>query len=109
MGCKGNKGVSIKMKVWKDKKGNKLTAKEFIQRWKEGIERVTPLQQTQNQINGYIVVLIGELWGIYYALASKTLWLATILIGGYMISKAQLTGIYQKKLMLKQLEGGVNG
>lgn len=98
------------MKVWKDKAGNKLTAKEFMQRWKEGIQRVTPLQQTQNQINGYFIVLFGELWGIYYGLASQTLWLATILIGGFMISKAQLTGIYQKKLILKQLlEGGVNG
>lgn len=95
------------MKIWKDKAGNKLTAKEFMQRWKEGIARVTPLQQTQNQINGYILVLIGELWGIFYSLVAQTLWLAIILIGGYMISKGQLTGIYQKKLILKQLEGGV--
>ena len=95
------------MKVWTDKKGNKLTAKEFMQRWKEGIARVTPLQQTQNQINGYVVVLLGELWGIYFSLSSRSLWLMTILLGGFMISKAQLIAIYQKKLILKQLEGGV--
>jgi len=97
------------MKILKDKAGNKLTTKEFMQRWKEGIQRITPLQQTQNQINGFFIVLFGELWGIYYSLAAKTLWLTTILIGGYMISKAQLTGIYQKKLILKKLEGGING
>lgn len=97
------------MKIWKDKKGNKLTAKEFMQRWKEGIERVTPLQQTQNQINGYLLVLIGELWGVYYGIITATWWLTGMLIGGYMISKAQLTGIYQKKLILKKLEGGVYG
>lgn len=97
------------MKIWKDKKGNKLTAKEFVQRWKEGIERVTPLQQTQNQINGFILVLVGELWGIYYSILAWNLWLSTMLIGGFMITKAQLTGTYQKKLILKKLEGGVNG
>ena len=95
------------MKVWKDKKGNKLTPKEFMTRWKQGIERVTPLQQTQNQINGYVIVMIGELWGVYFGILTNTLWLTTVLVGGYMITKAQLTGTYQKKLILKQLEGGV--
>lgn len=97
------------MKIWKDKQGNKLTAKEFMQRWKEGIQRVTPLQQTQNQINGFILVLIGELWGIGFTASIGQWWMFTILLGGYMISKAQLTGIYQKKLILKQLEGRLNG
>jgi len=94
------------MKVWKDKAGNKLTAQEFMQRWKEGINKITPLQQTQNQVNGYFIVIIGELFGIYITLASGQWWLFTILLGGFMISKAQATGIYQKKLILKKLEGG---
>lgn len=97
------------MKIWKDKKGNKLTAKEFMQRWKEGIERVTPIQLTQNQINGFFVVMVGELWGIYVAILSLQYWLILILIGAFMVSKAQLTVIYQKKLILKKLEGGVDG
>lgn len=97
------------MKVWKDKQGNKLTAKEFMQRWKQGIERVTPLQQTQNQINGFFLVMIGELFGVYQSILTATWWLTTMLVGGFMISKAQLTGVYQKKLILKQLEGGAYG
>lgn len=96
------------MKIWKDKQGNKLTPKEFMQRWKEGIAKITPLQQTQNQVNGYFIVLIGELCGVYYGILTASWWLTTILIGGYMISKAQLIGVYQKKLILKKLEGGVN-
>jgi len=34
----------------KDRYGNKLTWKEFISRWKEGIEGITPSQRIKTQL-----------------------------------------------------------
>ena len=97
------------MKVWKDKAGNKLTGKEFIQRWRKGIEKVTALQQINSQIYGRFVLMIGVFWGIYVSILTAQIWLTAILIGSFMVAKAQMYETYQKKLILEKLEGGVNG
>ena len=38
-------------KILKDKEGNKLTFKEFMAKWKDGIENITPLQKLRTQIS----------------------------------------------------------
>lgn len=43
----------------KDKEGNKITTKEFMQRWKEGIQNITPIQKLQNDSRSTFVTLVG--------------------------------------------------
>lgn len=52
------------MHIWKDKSGKKLTAKEFSQRFKEGIQLMTPLQKIKNETRSTFVMLIGYLVGL---------------------------------------------
>jgi hypothetical protein len=52
------------MKVWKDKEGNKLTAKEFTQRFKEGINNITPVQKLQNESRSSFTMLVGYIVGL---------------------------------------------
>lgn len=52
------------MKVWKDKEGNKLTAKEFLSRFKEGIEMITPVQKLKNEARSTFTMLIGYIVGL---------------------------------------------
>lgn len=43
----------------KDKEDNKLTFKEFMSKWKEGIMNLTPLQRITNEARGTLISLIG--------------------------------------------------
>ena len=92
----------------RDKFGNQLTVKEFMARWKDGISRITPLQQINNQLQGQLLVIIGILLGVYFSLVAGQFWLTLILVGSFMIAKMQMVSNYQKKQILLKLEGGVN-
>lgn len=52
------------MKIWKDKSGKKITGKEFVQRFKEGMANVTPLQRTKNEVRSTFTMLIGYVVGL---------------------------------------------
>jgi hypothetical protein len=52
------------MKVWKDKQGNKLTAKEFSARFKEGIKNITPVQKLTNEVRSTFTMLVGYVVGL---------------------------------------------
>ena len=99
------------MKVWTDKKGNKLTAKEFITRWKAGINAVTPLQQARSQLLFSYIVILGLICGIIVSISAwKTLWwLAIVLVGSLGIQIISVIGLYQKYSMLKKIEDEVKG
>lgn len=92
------------MKFWTDKQGKELTFKEFISRWKDGINKVTPMQQLKNQMVGYVIVCIGIAWGIIYTFILKQYWLFTILLGSSVITFSQIVGIMQKFIILNNLE-----
>ena len=96
----------IKMKIWKDTQGNKLTPKEFLGRWKQGLQGVTPLQQTQVQIKSTWIMIVGIIAGIVIStIAIQTLWwLLVILVGALGNTSIQLLGLWQKKNILYQLE-----
>lgn len=47
----------------KTKTGEKITIKEFMKRWKEGIENITPQQRLSNEKNSTLIMLIGYLVG----------------------------------------------
>jgi len=43
----------------KDKSGKDITFKEFMSRWKEGIENLTPQQKLGHEIRSSIITLLG--------------------------------------------------
>lgn len=98
------------MKIWKTRKGEWITPKEFFSRWGKGIEGVTPLQQTKSQIFFTIITLVGILCGIVVSIiAWKTLWwLGIILIAGFGNTIVGFIGIYQKYKQLKRVEAMIN-
>ncbi len=94
------------MRVWKDKKGEKLTTKEFIERWGEGIKAVTPLQQTTTQINSTWVMIIGIIGGLIITIKEiKTLWwLTLILAAAFFNTGMSLIGLLQRRKQLKGMD-----
>ena len=98
------------MKIWKDKKGNKLTTKEFMNRWKKGISGITPLQKLKTQMNGTKIMLIGLLAGLVVSIIGfkKMWWVAIILVGALFNIVVQYLGLYQQKRLLENLEEQFN-
>ena len=92
------------MKVWKDKEGKMVEHDEFISRWKEGIQKVTPLQQTKATMFGYTLVYLGILIGLYSTFILKQYWLLTILIGSFVITSVQFLAILQKYFIFTNIE-----
>jgi len=100
--------------MWKDKSGKEVSGKEFMSRWKKGIQGVTPLQQVDVQIRSTWIMIVGIMAGIVVtAVAIKTVWwLLIILIGALGNTSIQQLGLWQKKLLLQKfktpmvLEGG---
>ena len=99
------------MKVWIDKKGNKLTPKEFAARWKEGILRVTPLQRTNSQIFFTWIILLGLSAGIITSAIADIKWLIIVLSGAFGLQVISLITLFQQWKTFKnielQLKGGV--
>jgi hypothetical protein len=90
----------------KDKFGNKLTWKQFMHRWKEGIEGVTALQQVKGQIYSTWIIVLGLLFGIIICIIGirNLWWLLIILVGGLGNTLFQLLGLWQKKNILSGFE-----
>ena len=107
--------VSIKSPIkrfnyfWKDKAGKELSFKEFMARFKKGLEGITPLQQVKAQMNSTLIMLIGILLGIVVSLLTiKTLWwLLIILVGAFFNTLVQYLGLWQKKKIFERIEKGV--
>jgi hypothetical protein len=92
------------MKVWYINKEKKwIEYKEFMSRWKEGINAVTPLEQTRSQIVFSWITIIGIICGIVAtAFAFKNLWwVIIILVAALGNSIVSLIGINQKYTILK--------
>jgi len=89
----------------KDKAGNQLTWKEYMKKWRDGIEGITPLQQANIQIRGTYIIILGLCCGIFITMLNiKDLWwLSLILVGGLFNSAMQWVGLYQKKKVLERL------
>ncbi len=52
------------MKIWKTKSGEKIDAKEFAKRFKEGLQSITPLQRLQHEQRATFIMLVGYLIGL---------------------------------------------
>ncbi len=94
------------MKIWKDNKGNKLTGKEFLSRFKKGVEGITALQKIKTQVNGTKIMLLGLVLGLFVSIYGwKNLWwVGIILIGALFNTGVQYLGLAQQKKMLEDLE-----
>ena len=107
------------MAFWTDKAGNKLTFSEFKERWKQGIAKVSQLQQVNASINFTWLTLVGLLCGIVVsAWQFNTLWwLTIILVAAFGNTGVGMLGLWQKRIMLlniekqmKEIQGGeLNG
>ena len=95
--------------MFTDKLGNKLTYKEYISRWKKGIEGLTPLQQLKTQIQSTWIMLVGIVCGIIICFFSldNLWWLLLILVGALGNTSVQQIGLLQKFKIFKDLEGGI--
>lgn len=80
-----------------------LGPKEFFNRWKQGINKVTPLDQTFISIYGYIFVLVGILIGCYSTIVTKTWWLLVILVGSFVLTAMGFIGTLQKYFALADM------
>ena len=98
----------MKRKFWKDKKGNRLTTREFLKRWRQGIEGLTPLAQTNIQIRSTWIMILGIFLGLVVSLFgfSKLWWVFIILVGALGNVLMQLVSLKQKQKIIKNFEGG---
>lgn len=93
---------------WKDRAGNKLSFKEFLGRWKEGVEGITPLQQTRSSIMGIWIVMAGIISGIsvnaLIRMENQWWWIEVILLGSLILTVMQMIGLFQKYWKFKAVE-----
>ena len=87
------------------KSGEKISWKEFMKRWKKGIEGITPYQQVKMTIRSTWIVVIGLVAGIVVSCFNlKNLWwLMIILVGGLFNTLIIQLGNYQKHKILKTM------
>ncbi len=96
-----NNSIIYKMR---DKEGNYLTTKEFFERWKEGIQKITPLQQTKISLQGVLLVLVGVIIGLISTFMTAVWWLFIVLIGSLFLTIVNLIGTLQRYFALKKLD-----
>lgn len=89
---------------WTDKEGKRLSGKEFLKRWRDGMEQVTPLQQAKIQLFNYVPILAGILFGLVASGLNHTWWLFIILIGSFGITCVQTLGVWQRYRILKKVD-----
>jgi hypothetical protein len=84
------------MKVWKDKEGKEVHTKEFLIRWKEGIEGITPLQKERTNLWSMLPVFGGIFWGLAVTWIGGTWWLTLVLCGSLPIVSISFISTLQK-------------
>lgn len=91
------------MKIWKDKSGKWIDAKEFLTRWKQGIEKVSPEFQLNVQIKSTWISLIGIVCGLIITFFNlkQFWWLSLILTGALGNVTMQLVSLIQKQKIEK--------
>ena len=87
---------------------NELGHKGFMEKWKEGIQKVTPEQLVKTEIIGYIGNLIGIIV-VCIILAFTSVWyIIFAFVFGLLISASQLIGKIQQLQQLKAINQIMN-
>jgi hypothetical protein len=99
------------VKFWTDKQGNELTFSQFMRRFKEGVENITPIQKLKSNITGTRISLIGLFIGLILSIWKyKTLWwVGIILIGALINTIVQYYGFKQQLKIFKDIEKQIKG
>jgi hypothetical protein len=89
----------------KQKKGQK----GFFSRWKEGVNQITPYQQSRIILLGQSITMVGIICGIITSfLAYPKFWLIAILAGALFVQGMSLLAEWQKYQIYKTIEKGNN-
>lgn len=92
----------------KDNDGKEVKTKDFFQRWKDGIEGISPLQQSKTSLMGSWIVLSGVLGGMIInalvRISSQWIWIEVILLGSLVLVVMQMIGGFQKYWKFKQAD-----
>jgi len=93
----------------KDKSGKEVSFKEFMQRWKKGMQGVTQYQQVKMQLNSTYIMLIGILCGfIITCLDLGNLWWLSIILGAaFFNTGVSALGLWQRKIALGAFEDSI--
>ena len=91
------------------KKYKELGHKEFMSRWKEGIQKVDAFQTTKVNLVGYVIVMIGIVVGLVINFINEIWWLVIILFVSFIVSGTATLGAYQKYLILSKLNKDLKG
>lgn len=94
------------MKIWKDKNGELLDAKEFFKRWGKGIEGITPIQKIRTQLLGTRITLLGIILGLGVSIYgwNNLWWFSIILLGVLINTSVSYLGLKQQLNTLENLE-----
>ena len=104
------KFIKIKRRGYfaKDNAGEKVKTKDFFQRWKDGIEGISPLQQSRTSLMGNWIVLSGVLGGMIInalvRISTQWIWIEVILLGSLVLVVMQMIGGLQKYWKFKLAE-----
>jgi len=104
------KFIQIKKRGYflKDKEGNKVKFKEFMKRWKHGIEGITPLQQAKTNLWGNWIVLSGILSGMIInalvRMKDQWVWIEVVLAGSLVLVVIQMIGGFQRYWRFKEID-----
>ena len=100
-------GIRIRIKkrgyFWKAKDGSHLSFKQFFKRWKDGIEGITPIQQTKTSLWSFPLILGGIITGIVIMIYRGEWWLVLILVGSLPPSLMGLLNLWQKYKQQKRI------
>jgi len=96
--------VKLRGYFWKDKKGNKLSLKEFIKRFKEGVETTNAIQQTKITLWSYPLVLGGITTGLIIMGLRGEWWLVLILSGSLPMTLMGLLSTWQRYKAYKKID-----
>ena len=85
------------------KTGEKVTFKQFLTQWKNGVANMNPLQQNTSMLFGQFTSLTGVVWGIVFSLIIGYYWMMVILLGGLIVLGTQMLGTFQARKVMKMM------
>ena len=84
-----------------------------MSRWKQGVQGITPLQQSKMQLIGIWITVTGIIAGIIVNILVRLnnfwWWVLIILIGSLIVTITSMIGTYQKYLHHKKVEEVMKG